>query len=127
MAELPADRILLRGIAARAVVGVYAFEREASRPLSFDLELACDLAPAGASDDVADTLDYDAAAAVVHAVCAELAPQLIETLAETVAARLLGLPRVAAATVTVHKPGAVTGVEDIAVRITRRHDSAPSV
>ena len=34
---------------------------------------------------------------------------------------------VAAATVTVHKPGAVTGVEDIAVRITRRHDSAPSV
>lgn len=126
MPETPADRIILRGIAASALVGVYAFEREAPRPLSFDLELACDLSIAGASDDVADTLDYDAAAAVVHAVCAELAPQLIETLAETVAARLLALPRVAAATVTVHKPGAVTGVEDIAVRITRRRDSAPS-
>lgn len=126
MAELPADRIMLRGIAARVLVGVYAFEREATRPLTFDLELACDLSAAGASDDVADTLDYDAAAAVVHAVCAELAPQLIETLAETVAARLLAMPRVAAATVTVHKPGAVTGVEDVAVRITRRRDSAPS-
>lgn len=120
MTELPADRIILRGIAARALVGVYAFERTAARALSFDLELACDLAPAGASDDVADTLDYDAAAAVVHGVCAELSPQLIETLAEAVAGRLLALPRVAAATVTVHKPGAVADVEDIAVRITRR-------
>lgn len=119
MADAPADHIILRGINARALVGVYAFEREASRPLSFDLELACDLAAAGASDDVADTLDYDAAATVVHTVCSELQPQLIETLAETVAARLLALPHVAAVTVTVHKPGAVTGVEDIAVRITR--------
>lgn len=119
MPERPRDRIRLTGIAARALVGVYDFERKASRPLRFDLEIGCDLSAAGASDAVADTLDYDAAASIVHAVCAELTPQLIETLAETVASRLLAMPRVATVTVTVHKPGAVLGVEDIAVSVTR--------
>lgn len=113
------DCIQLTGIAAQGIVGVYDFERHAPRPLPIDLTLWCDLSAAAASDDVAETIDYDDVTAIVHTVCAELQPELIETLAGTIATRILADPRVQAVTVTVHKPGAVAGVEGIAVRLHR--------
>jgi len=113
------DCIQLTGIAAHGIVGVYDFERHAPRPLPIDLTLWCDLNAAAASDDVAQTIDYDHIAATVHAVCAELQPDLIETIAGTIADRVLADQRISAVTVTVHKPGAVAGVEDIAVRLHR--------
>lgn len=113
------DCIQLTGIPAQGIVGVYDFERHAPRPLPIDLTLWCDLSAAAASDDVAQTIDYDHVTAIAHAVCAELQPDLIETLAGTIAERILADPRITAVTVTVHKPGAVAGVEDIAVRLHR--------
>lgn len=115
----PGDCIQLTGIAAQGIVGVYDFERHAPRPLPIDLTLWCDLSAAAASDDVAETIDYDHVTAIVHEVCAELQPALIETLAGTIASRVLADRRVSAVTVTVHKPGAVAGVEGIAVRLHR--------
>lgn len=114
------DWICLDGIAAQAVVGVYDFERTALRPLQIDLAMAADLRAAGNSDDVADTIDYDAATAVVRDLCGRLQPALIETLAEAIAARLLAEFPLHAVAVTVHKPGAVPGVAGISVRILRQ-------
>lgn len=116
----PDDRIILRGIRAEGIVGVYAFEREADRPLTVDVELTIDLAPAGASDAVADTVDYDGVTATVRTLCAQRQPELVETLAVAIADALLDDGRIAAAEVTVHKPGAVADVEDVAVRVVRR-------
>ncbi|MEQ9010812.1 dihydroneopterin aldolase [Algiphilus sp.] len=121
----PTDCIVLRGIAAEAIVGVYDFERHQPRPVPIDLTLWCDLRAAAASDDVAETIDYDGVTQTVHQVCATLQPALIETLAGTIATRLLGDARIRAVTVTVHKPGAVAGVEDIAVRLHRSQAEHP--
>jgi 7,8-dihydroneopterin aldolase/epimerase/oxygenase len=52
------DRIVVRGLRLWAHVGVLAFEREQGQWFELDLELSVDLAPAGRSDDLADTLDY---------------------------------------------------------------------
>ncbi|WP_420428759.1 dihydroneopterin aldolase [Algiphilus sp.] len=120
-----ADCIMLRGIAAEAIVGVYDFERHRTRPVPIDLTLWCDLAAAATTDDVAETIDYDGVTQTVHQICATLQPALIETLAGTIAARLLEDARIRAVTVTVHKPGAVAGVDDIAVRLHRSQAERP--
>jgi dihydroneopterin aldolase len=52
------DRIVVRGLRLWAHVGVLQQERQRGQWFELDLELAVDLAPAGASDRLVDTLDY---------------------------------------------------------------------
>ena len=52
------DRIVVRGLRLWAHVGVLEQERRLGQWFELDLELAVDLAAAGRSDGLADTLDY---------------------------------------------------------------------
>lgn len=52
------DTIHVRGLRLWAHVGVLAFERLEGQWFELDLALGADLAAAGRSDDLADTLDY---------------------------------------------------------------------
>jgi dihydroneopterin aldolase len=83
------DRIELRGLRLTAVVGVLPEERDRAQPLEVDLDLVADLSAAGASDDLADTVDYGAVCDEVAQVCASARPLLLERLAEEVAAAVL--------------------------------------
>lgn len=115
------DTIHLRGITARGRHGVLEWERQLGQPFVVDADLTVDVRPAAASDDLALTVDYSKVAqAIVHHVESEVY-QLIETLADRIAAELLTHPLVTAVTVTVHKPEAPVGVpfSDVAVRVTR--------
>lgn len=57
-AQGTADRILVRGLRLWAHVGVLDVERAEGQWFELDLELALDLARAGRSDLLGDTLDY---------------------------------------------------------------------
>lgn len=114
------DLIMLRGVALQALIGVYDWERTAPRPLTVDLALGVDLAPAGDSDAVADTVDYAAVTALLETVCAAEQPQLLEALAARLVRALLEtFQTVQAVTLTVHKPGILPQVQDVAIRIYR--------
>mgnify|MGYP003380093573 CR=1 FL=1 len=65
------DQIELAGLRVMASVGVLPEERSRRQPLELDLVLTADLAPAGASDALADTVDYGAVADAVVAACAQ--------------------------------------------------------
>jgi dihydroneopterin aldolase len=101
---LPWDRIELRGLRVAARVGVLPIEREQDQPLEIDLDAVVDLAPAGASDDLADTVHYGAVCdAVVETVGAGHVA-LLERLAELVAQAVLGVdPRIVAVDLAVRK------------------------
>lgn len=116
------DRIELRGLRVVGRVGVLPFERDADQPLELDLDLAVDLAAAGASDDLADTVDYGAVcdAAVAAATAGHVA--LLERLAARVAEAALAVdPRITAVTVAVRKlrPPVPHDLATSGVRITR--------
>ncbi|MGE5828767.1 MAG: dihydroneopterin aldolase [Micromonosporaceae bacterium] len=100
------DRIVLSGLRARGVHGVYPAERERAQEFVVDVELELDLAAAAGSDDVVDTLHYGELAEQIVAVVAGPSVNLIETLAGRIAEVCLADGRVHAATVTVHKPAA---------------------
>jgi 7,8-dihydroneopterin aldolase/epimerase/oxygenase len=118
------DRIALVGIEAFGHHGVLAHERALGQAFVVDAVLELDLARAGASDDLADTVDYGALAGDLAAIVAGPACDLIETLAERLAARCLADPRVDAAEVTVHKPHAPLPVPAADVTVTVRRTRA---
>jgi 7,8-dihydroneopterin aldolase/epimerase/oxygenase len=100
---LPWDRIELRGLRVLARVGVLPGEREQDQPLEIDLDLVVDLAAAGASDDLADTVDYGAVCGAVQAAAQEHV-DLLERLAEIVAEAVLAIDeRVVAVDLAVRK------------------------
>jgi dihydroneopterin aldolase len=115
------DVISLTGLQARGHHGVYDFEREHGQDFIVDVTLDLDLAPAAASDDVADTVHYGELADRLVAIITGEPVNLIETLADRLAAACLADPRVARATVTVHKPQApiAHAFSDVAVTLVR--------
>ncbi|HLV90813.1 MAG: dihydroneopterin aldolase [Acidimicrobiales bacterium] len=115
------DRIDLAGIEVLAKHGVYPEEKERLQPFIVDVTAHLDLAPAGRSDDLADTLDYGALASEIEKVVASESHQLIERVAQTVAETVLSHEIVDRVEVTIHKPEAPVEVSlrDISVTIER--------
>ena len=90
-----------------------------------DAALSVDTRAAASSDDLAKTADYGAVAERIVALIEGEPVNLIETLAERIAAACLADPAVLAAQITVHKPDAPITVpfEDVTVTIRRWKDA----
>lgn len=84
--------------------GVYDFER--ARDQRFSADIVMWVETAGATDDIAATVSYADIADEAMAVLTGTAVDLIETLAETIAARVMSHEGVVGTEVTVHKPDA---------------------
>jgi dihydroneopterin aldolase len=80
-----ADTIQLRGLRVVGRHGVLAEEKERAQPFEVDLDLEVDLSRAGATDALADTVDYGAVVDAVVAVVAGEHSDLLEHLAERIA------------------------------------------
>ena len=96
--------IALKGLGALANHGVYGFERDRNQRFSADIVMWVETA--GATDDIAATVSYADIADEAMAVLTGTAVDLIETLAETIAARVMSHEGVVGTEVTVHKPDA---------------------
>lgn len=119
------DRIALRGLRARGYHGVFDFERREGQDFVVDAVLYLDLAPAAASDDVADTVHYGLLADRLVAIVTGEPVDLIETLAERLAAECLADPLVRGVELTVHKPSAPIEHEFADVSVTVVRGTAP--
>jgi dihydroneopterin aldolase len=116
------DTVALSGITAVGHHGVFDFERRDGQPFIVDAVLHLDLRPAGTSDDLARTAHYGEVAERVGRIITGEPFQLIEALAEKIAAEILAsYPVVEAVDITVHKPQAPIPVPfgDVAVTISR--------
>jgi dihydroneopterin aldolase len=81
-----ADQICIERLEFRGRCGVTIEERARPQPLAVDLELDCRLHQAGASDDLRHTIDYAAVARRVIEVGTGREAQLLESIAEELAA-----------------------------------------
>jgi dihydroneopterin aldolase len=115
------DRITLTGVRVRAHHGVFDFEREQGQEFVIDVSVAVDLSAAASGDDLGSTVHYGELAEAVVAAVGRDPVDLIETVAERVAAVALDHPAVEEVEVTVHKPEAPISVPftDVAVTIVR--------
>lgn len=113
------DAIVVRGIRAEGRHGLEG-ERDTPQPFVVDVEVLGDLAPAAAADAIDATIDYGTIAKEVRDVVANDSYELVEAIAEAVAARVISLGA-NAVRVRVSKPRSAEslGVEEIAVVVER--------
>lgn len=113
------DIIYINELAVETIIGIYDWEREIKQPVLFDIEMSGDCARAAASDSVHDTLNYKAVAKAVIGFVETSEFQLVETLAEQVAALILAEFDVEWLRLKVNKRGAIRGATGVGVVIER--------
>lgn len=116
------DLIELRGLHLAGIVGVLPHERQQAQPLELDLDVGLDLAAAGGSDELGDTVDYGALCDAVEHVVTTTRYALLEALGEHVARAVLDAdPRIESVTVSVRKlrPPVAQQLSTSGVRLTR--------
>lgn len=113
------DIVFIEDLKVSATIGIYAWERKIKQTLAFDLEMATDIRRAAETDVIEDTLNYKAVAKRIITFVEASEYQLVETLAEKVAALVQQEFAVTWLRLTLYKPGAVRGSRAVGIRIDR--------
>jgi 7,8-dihydroneopterin aldolase/epimerase/oxygenase len=121
---VPDDHLTLTGLRATAHHGVFEHERVNGQEFVIDVTVWLDIRAAASGDELGKTINYgDLAEEVVG--CVERDPvDLIETVAERIAAVVLAHPAADRVQVTLHKPSAPITVpfDDVSVTIFRARE-----
>ena len=113
------DIIFIEELRAETWIGIYPREKAMSQTVEISLQIGVSTVSAGASDDIRDTVDY---AVVVERLRADLSAShfnLLEKLAEHVAAWLLENFAAQWVRVSIGKLGMMPGVKRVGVIIER--------
>ncbi|MGY5450580.1 dihydroneopterin aldolase [Agarivorans sp. MS3-6] len=119
------DKVFIKELTVLATIGAYEWEKQIKQKLVIDLEMAWDNRPSALTDDLSLALDYAAVSQAVSDLVTGQAHELVETVAEKVAALVLTQFSVPWLKVTINKPGAVPFATSVGVQIERSQaDSA---
>ena len=113
------DIIFLHELKVDTVIGIWDWERKIRQTVVIDLEMGADIRKAAVSDKVEDTLNYKLVAKRLQQYVGDAEFQLVETLAEKIAAIVLDEFSVPWVRVKLSKPGAIRGARDVGVLIER--------
>jgi dihydroneopterin aldolase len=116
---MQADTIFLGGLKVDTVIGIWDWERKIRQTVIIDLEISADIRRAAETDSIDDTLNYKQVSKRVQQFVADSSFQLVETLAEKIAAIVRDEFEVEWVRVRVNKPGAIRGAQDVGVLIER--------
>ncbi len=113
------DIVFLHEMKVDTVIGIWEWERKIRQTVVIDLEMAADIRKAAASDSIDDALNYKLVAKRLQEFVADSEFQLVETLAEKIAAVVMDEFGVSWVRVKLNKPGAIRGARDVGVVIER--------
>jgi len=115
------DRIVIRDLRIPTRVGVTDEERSRPQPVLVNIEVGTDLSAAGASDELADTVDYDRVITAVAGLLKTEEAKLLEHLADSIAALIVRFDGVRTVTVEILKevPPVAEDVGPVGVSIER--------
>jgi dihydroneopterin aldolase len=116
------DRIEIRGLRLLGAHGALPGEQEQAQLFEIDLDVEVDAGIPGKSDDLADALDYGTVVEIAARTVVDSHFQLLEALAEALAARVLGHGGASAVTVGVRKlrPPIAADLASVGIRIRRQ-------
>jgi len=117
------DKIFIRELLLRCIIGIYPEEREKKQDVVINIELGClSFLNAAEADHIDEAVNYKTITKDIIQLVEPSSYQLIETLAEKIAQRCLEDQRVLQAKVSIDKPGALRFARSVAVEITRSRE-----
>lgn len=119
MSNPSGDRIFIRDLLVRCIVGIYPDERREKQDVIVNITLHTDLREAGRSDDIEDTVNYKTIKKEVLAMVQQSEYLLLEKLADQIVQIAFKDSKVEAVDVSIDKPGALRFARSVAVEISR--------
>jgi FolB domain-containing protein len=116
------DRILIRDLLVRGIVGINPEERRTKQDIVINLELEVDTRGAAATDEITDAVNYRTVCKRIIEHVETSAPMLVERLASDIAKLVLEAFGVTRVRVRVEKPGALRFARSVGVEIERTKD-----
>ncbi|GAA0292211.1 dihydroneopterin aldolase [Psychrosphaera haliotis] len=113
------DIVFIEALKVDTVIGVYDWEKSIQQTLQFDVEMRTDIRAAAEVDDLSKTVDYAVVSEDIVKLAKENQAELIETVAEKVAERILTHYAVNSVQISLRKLGAVASTQSVGVRIER--------
>jgi D-erythro-7,8-dihydroneopterin triphosphate epimerase len=117
MGEENLDRIYIRDLQCRCIVGINQEERMKKQEVIINIVMMCNLTAARKSDKIEDTVDYKGVKTRVLALVENSCHFLLERLADAVAGVCMEEERVQRVEVTIDKPGALRFARSVAVSV----------
>lgn len=118
--DLPYDQILIEALVLQAQIGVFDFEYGRTQPVRFDVVVDIEPLQANSEHETHNIVRYDHVVEDIKKILDEGHIDLVETLAERIAAACLIYQRAFQVCVTVAKLDAIEDAKSVGVRITRR-------
>ena len=112
-------RVFVDGLELMGSIGVYEHEHRDRQLIVVSLTLDVVDTYDGTSDKLADVYDYDIAIRAIRATVDAGHFNLIETLAEAIAAAVLADPRALSARIRIEKPAVLTACRSLGIEIER--------
>ncbi len=113
------DIIYLHGLKVDCVIGIWEWERQITQTVTVDLDMGFDITTPANSDWIGDTLNYRDVSKRVESFIQNSQFQLVEKLAEEIAAILTGEFGIQWCRVKINKFGVIRGAGDVGVIIER--------
>ena len=117
-------RIFIRDLVLSCSIGVYDWEKLAPQRVRINVDVTAREPGAALADDVAKVVSYDDVVKGIKSIGAEGHINLVETLAERIAALCRADPRVVVGRVRVEKPDVIVEAAGVGVEIERRRSDA---
>jgi len=111
--------VFVRDLVVDCLIGVYAHEKEQPQRVRINLDLAVREGSAAVDDALDNVVDYEALVSGIGALVGRGHVNLVETLADDIAAMCLGDGRVRSARVRVEKLDVFDNAESVGVEIER--------
>lgn len=113
------DCVFVEDLRCQAIIGIHPPERVTAQPLSLDLQMHWPMDAAVASESIQDTLDYQKVSELAIRHVQEGRFLLVETLADTLARRLMSEFGISWLRLRVSKPEAIEAAARVGVVIER--------
>ncbi len=113
------DIVFIEGLLVQTTIGYYDWEKKIKQPLIFDLQMGTDIRAAAKNDELAKTLNYAEISEVISEFANAKVVDLLETLAENLAAHLMQNYGIKWLRLKISKPEAVKEAHAVGVIIER--------
>ena len=119
------DKIFLNRLDIEAVIGIWEWERSTKQTVRIDLEIGTDARSVAIKDSIEGALNYRDVAKRLISFVGSSEFSMVETLAESVAKIIITEFETPWVKVSVGKPGAVRGSQDVGIIIERTEKDYP--
>ena len=113
------DTVYIHGLTVDTVIGIFDWEREIRQKLVLDIEMAVDISPSAATEDIDRTVSYKDVSDRLTQFVEQSEFLLVETMAEQIASLILTEFPVPFVRIKLGKPDAITNAHDVGVIIER--------